>query len=54
MKKSKKVVAKISKFEAMDASKMNKIAGGSINYNASKSNTGNLAGGDATNGTTNG
>jgi hypothetical protein len=33
---------------------MTKIAGGAINYNAAKSNTGNLAGGDATNGTTNG
>ncbi len=39
MKKTKKVESKISKFAGFTEIKMDKVLGGSINYNASKSNT---------------
>ncbi len=47
MKKSKKTASKISKFETGSEIKLNKVLGGSINYNSSKSNTGNLAAGSS-------
>jgi hypothetical protein len=56
MKKSKKVISKIVKFEGFSEIKMDKVLGGAINYNAAKSNTGNLAPGTgtATDGSTHG
>jgi len=41
MKKAKKTNVSIAKFNGLTPAKMNRVAGGSINYNASKSNTGN-------------
>jgi hypothetical protein len=48
MKKSKKASSKIAGFGKTSEIKMNKVLGGSINYNSSKSNTGNLAAGAGT------
>jgi hypothetical protein len=52
MKKFQKGAGKISKFQRVPKEQMSKISGGSsINYNSSKSNTGNHGGGiiDSTN-----
>ena len=44
-KKTKKANAPKAKIEKLNSKELGNVVGGSINYNASKSNTGNLTGG---------
>jgi len=45
VKKSKKETAPKAKIEKLNSKELNNVVGGSINYNSSKSNTGNITGG---------